>query len=99
MLASNHDVTEFDCGKHASLTDWLKRLARMNQASGEALTYVVHRESIVVGYYSLAPGSVSRKQATAPEPASQLLNRSRSFRLLAWQWTNESKERASDLLS
>lgn len=74
LLDLNHDVSEFDCGKHASLNDWLKRLARMNQASGDTRTYVVHRQSKVVGYYSLAPGSISRKQAiaraskSAPDP-------------------------------
>src|SRR5579862_8614300 len=46
----------------------------MNQASGDTRTYVVHRDLRVVGYYSLAPGSVTRKEATAraskssPEP-------------------------------
>jgi len=46
----------------------------MNQASGDTRTYVVHRNLRVVGYYSLAPGSVSRKEAiarasrSAPEP-------------------------------
>jgi GNAT superfamily N-acetyltransferase len=74
VLTSDHDVSQFDGGKHASLTDWLKRFARMNQASGDTRTYVVHRNLGVVGYYSLAPGSVSRKEATArasksaPEP-------------------------------
>ena len=74
LLVSDHDVAEFDCGKHPSLTQWLKRFARMNQASGDSRTYVVHRRLAVVGYYSLAPGSVSRKEATvrasksAPEP-------------------------------
>jgi len=74
LLVSDHDVAEFDCGKHPSLTQWLKRFARMNQASGDSRTYVVHRQLAVVGYYSLAPGSVSRKAATvrasksAPEP-------------------------------
>ena len=74
LLTAEHDISQFDCGKHVSLTDWLKRFARMNQASGDTRTYVVHRNLKVVGYYSLAPGSVSRKQATAraskpaPEP-------------------------------
>jgi GNAT superfamily N-acetyltransferase len=74
LLGSDHNLDEFDCGKHASLTRWLKRLARMNQASGDTRTYVVHRELAVVGYYSLAPGSISRKEAipraskSAPEP-------------------------------
>ncbi len=79
LLASNHDVAEFDCGKHVSLTEWLKRLARMNQASGDTRTYVVRREFAVVGYYSLAPGSISRKEATvrasksAPDPVPIVL--------------------------
>ena len=74
LLRSDHNLDEFDCGKHASLTRWIKRLARMNQASGDTRTYVVHRELAVVGYYSLAPGSISRKEAipraskSAPEP-------------------------------
>jgi len=74
LLGSDHNVDEFDCGKHASLTRWLKRLARMNQASGDSRTYVVHRELAVAAYYSLAPGSISRKEAipraskSAPEP-------------------------------
>ena len=74
LLTTEHDVSQFDCGRHASLSDWLKRFARMNQASGDTRTYVVHRDLSVVGYYSLAPGSVSRKEATArasraaPEP-------------------------------
>jgi GNAT superfamily N-acetyltransferase len=79
LLGPNHDTREFDCGMHNSLNEWLKRLARMNQASGDTRTYVVHRESKVVGYYSLAPGSISRKEATprasksAPEPIPVVL--------------------------
>ena len=74
LLGADHHLDEFDCGKHASLRLWLKRLARMNQASGDTRTYVVHRELAVVGYYSLAAGSISRKEAisraskSAPEP-------------------------------
>jgi len=79
LLTSNHDASQFDCGKHVSLTDWLKRFARMNQASGDTRTYVVHRNLHVVGYYSLAPASVSRKEAiararkSAPEPIPLVL--------------------------
>jgi GNAT superfamily N-acetyltransferase len=79
LLASSHDISGFDCGKHVSLNDWLKRFARMNQASGDTRTYVVHRESRVVGYYSLAPGSVSRKEAisraskSSPDPIPVVL--------------------------
>ena len=37
----------------------------MNQTSGDTRTYVVERDKKVVGYFSLAPGSISRKEATA----------------------------------
>jgi GNAT superfamily N-acetyltransferase len=56
-----------------------ERLARMNQTSGDTRTYVVHRDLKVVGYHSLAPGSISRKEATlrasksAPEPVPIVL--------------------------
>ncbi|HET6840384.1 MAG TPA: GNAT family N-acetyltransferase [Candidatus Angelobacter sp.] len=79
LLTSEHDLSQFDCGRHVSLTDWLKRFARMNQSSGDTRTYVVHRHLSVVGYYSLAPGSISRKEATArarksaPEPIPVVL--------------------------
>lgn len=74
LLRADHQINQFDCGKHISLTEWLKRFGRMNQASGDTRSYVVHRALRVVGYYSLAPGSVTRREATAraskaaPEP-------------------------------
>jgi GNAT superfamily N-acetyltransferase len=74
LLGKEHDTSEFDCLKHASLNIWLKRMALMNQRSGDTRTYVVHRNLRVVGYYSLAPGSVSKISATsraaksAPDP-------------------------------
>ena len=79
LLATSHDLAEFDCGAHPSLNDWLKRFARMNQASGDSRTYVVHRKLTVVGYYSIAPGGISKKEATqrasksAPDPIPIIL--------------------------
>jgi GNAT superfamily N-acetyltransferase len=58
-------LAEFDCGTQPSLNDWLKRYAVVNQQSDSARTYVVHRNSRVVGYYSLAPGSVRKQEAPA----------------------------------
>ncbi len=51
----------------------------MNQSSGDSRTYVVHRAMRVVGYYSLAPGSISTRLATvraakfAPDPVPIVL--------------------------
>ena len=62
-LAAEHDLDGFDCGTPA-LDDWLKRRGRQNQASGASRTYVVCVGTRVVGYYSLAAGSVSHAAAT-----------------------------------
>lgn len=64
-LARTHDVSQFDCGTHASLNEWLKRFAWVNQQGESSRTYVVHRGKRVVAYYSLATGSVRREEAPA----------------------------------
>lgn len=64
-LARSHDLSQFDCGSHASLTDWLRRFAWTNQQSETSRTYVVHRAGRVVGYYSIATGSARRDEAPA----------------------------------
>jgi GNAT superfamily N-acetyltransferase len=61
-LTAEHDVRQFDCGKQ-SLNDWLKRFALANDRSDASRTYVVHSSSTVVGYYSLAAGSVLKAEA------------------------------------
>ncbi len=63
-LAKHHTLEEFCCGVE-SLDNWLKRFARINQQSDLTITYVVHRNHRVVGYYSLTAGSVNREDATA----------------------------------
>jgi len=62
-ISESHDVSQFDCGAHESLNDWLKRFALTNQNNGSARTYVVHRSGSVVGYYSISAGSVSVEEA------------------------------------
>ena len=61
-ISSSHDVSRFDCGKHSSLNDWLKRFALANERNESARTYVVHRNGFVAGYYSISTGSVSVEQ-------------------------------------
>jgi GNAT superfamily N-acetyltransferase len=58
-IGKSHNAKPFDCGTHPSLNEWLQRYALQNQASDSARTYVVHRESQVVGYYSIAAGSIA----------------------------------------
>lgn len=59
-LQPQHDVSKFDCGEHV-LNEWLRRRALQNQQSGASSTYVVLDQMRVVGYYSLAAGSVARE--------------------------------------
>lgn len=62
-LSASCDLAGFDSG-NASLDDWLKRFALINQKADSARTYVVEREGRVVGYYALTTGGVD--QANAP---------------------------------
>ena len=63
-LTEHHICDGFDCGKHASLTAWLKRYALESQKAKSARTFIVHRDHAVVGYYSLCAGSISKEEAT-----------------------------------
>lgn len=62
-LTARHSTERFDCGK-PELDDWLKRMALLNQGTGTARTFVVHRDGEIVGYYSLASGAVTHEEAT-----------------------------------
>ena len=62
-LAAEHELDAFSSGTEP-LDDWLKRRARQNEASGAARTYVIREGRRVIGYYSLAAGSVLHEAAT-----------------------------------
>jgi GNAT superfamily N-acetyltransferase len=61
-LTKKHNLEGFDCGR-ASLNDWLKRFALINQQNDSARTYVLATEKNVLGYYSLSAGAVRRDEA------------------------------------
>jgi GNAT superfamily N-acetyltransferase len=61
-LLPTHEVESFDCGKEP-LNGFLKRFALVNQRNGSSMTYVARRGQRVVGYYSLAVGSVRHEAA------------------------------------
>lgn len=62
---SGDDLTDsFACGQD-DLDRFLKRFALANQAASTAQTYVTCRARRVVGYYSLAVGSVQREDSPA----------------------------------
>jgi GNAT superfamily N-acetyltransferase len=62
LLTLEHKCAGFDCGK-APLNDFLIKYALQNQVGGGARTYVLTRGSRVIGYYSLAPASVTPEDA------------------------------------
>ena len=59
-LTSAHDISDFFCGE-PSLDDWLRQRALKNETSGATRTYVVCSGDTVVGYYSLAVGSIEHQ--------------------------------------
>lgn len=78
-LVTSHIISEFDCGE-ASLDDWLKRRALINQVSGASRTFVVaDQDNHVCGYYALAAGAVAHQLATGavrrnmPDPIPVLI--------------------------
>src|SRR5579872_5963392 len=72
-IAAIHDVSSFDCGVPI-LNDWLNKRALANDRSGASRTYVLCRDSQVIGYYCLATGAVdhnvspSQLRRNMPDP-------------------------------
>jgi GNAT superfamily N-acetyltransferase len=60
-ITREHDTGSFDCGVDA-LNEYLRKYALLNHQNRAARTYVAPRERRIVGYYSLANGSVSRDE-------------------------------------
>ncbi len=71
-LEQTHDLTAFDCGS-SPLNDYLQKHAWANHRGQAARTYVAARGNRVVGYYTLAAGSV-RREDTPPRVAKGLGN-------------------------
>ena len=64
-LSAEHVIDQFDCGK-PEMNIWLQRHALQSQASHGSRTKVVFEQGrVVVGFYSLAAGSVARTEAPA----------------------------------
>ena len=63
-LSRNHDLSTFDCGQ-PPLNEYLQKYALANQQNRSARSFVVSRGNRVVGYYTLAAGSVEAETAPA----------------------------------
>jgi len=62
ILSSDHSLNDFDCGNH-TLNKWLKRYAMLNQQANSARTFVVCKGKSVIGFYTLAVGSIEHETA------------------------------------
>jgi len=62
-LSEKHVIEDFDCG-NGFLNDWLKKYALANSRANASKTFVVSINQEVIGYYSLAMGSVDYEEAT-----------------------------------
>lgn len=63
LLTREHDCSHFACGK-PPLNQYIKKYALINQENDISRTYVATKAHRVVGYYSLAFGSISHEGAT-----------------------------------
>ena len=63
-LVATDQVDAFDCGQ-TELNQFLQRLALVNQKANNAQTYVCCKGAEVVGFYSLAVGSIDPESAAA----------------------------------
>ncbi len=61
-IAPTHETENFDSGQE-SLNTWLKKRALQNERNGASRTYVVCQNNQVVGYYSIATGSICHSEA------------------------------------
>ena len=63
-LQKHHELTAFDCGA-AALNEYLQNYALQNHKNRSARAYVTMRDNRVVGYFTLAAGSVGREEVPA----------------------------------
>ena len=60
-INAQHNVAKFRSGK-PPLDSFLKKYALKNQILDSSQTYIVHRSTIVVGYYTLTYGHVKHDE-------------------------------------
>ena len=58
-LKAHHDLSQFECGK-PTLDQWLRSHAMANEGTSSRTFVVCDDGATVVGYYTLATGSVGR---------------------------------------
>lgn len=61
-ITEAHLIESFSCGVPV-LDEWLKHHALKNEVSGASRTFVICQDKQVVGYYTLATGSIEHRDA------------------------------------
>lgn len=61
-ISEAHLIESFSCGVPV-LDEWLKRRALKNEVAGASRTFVISQDKQVVGYYTLATGSIEHHNA------------------------------------
>lgn len=61
-ITHDHQLDAFESGEPV-LDHWLKQRAIDNDSRGASRTFVVHNNKKVIGYYSLATGSITTQEA------------------------------------
>ena len=61
-ITEAHPIESFSCSVPV-LDEWLKRRALKNEISGASRTFVICQDRQVVGYYTLATGSIEHRDA------------------------------------
>lgn len=61
-ITASHHTESFACGIPV-LDEWLRRHTLKNEVSGASRTFVICQDRQVVGYYTLATGSVEHRDA------------------------------------
>jgi GNAT superfamily N-acetyltransferase len=98
VLTDGHEIGAFDCGV-PSLNLWLTSQARRAQAVDTARTYVwADAEDSVVGYYSIAPTQVFRRDLTSGPAGGYTVVPAYLLARLALDLTVQGQGRGSDLL-
>jgi len=61
-VEAKDDLDGFDCGVPA-LDEWLKRFGLSDQGAGASVTYVLERDTQIVGFYTLVPHTIESEAA------------------------------------
>jgi GNAT superfamily N-acetyltransferase len=94
-LAARHEVGKFKCGQN-SLDHFLRRHALRNQLGDISQTYVVHRDYVVLGFYTLVYGSISLDEA-APETVEAITSSYPVPVMLLARWAVDKKEQGQGI--